>query len=138
MLSSKLLPVNERTPHLMSKANKVIKTERGYSHTFALKLLVVITVGILPVLAFAANTSPKVNAGKDKVVVYPSSTSTTLSGSGSDAEGSVTFKWTQVRGVTTATISTSTSASTAVGNLNPGLYTFKLTVTDNSGATKTD
>jgi len=138
MLSSKLLPVNERTPHLMSKANKFIKTERGYSHTFALKLLVVITVGILPVLAFAANTSPKVNAGKDKVVVYPSSTSTTLSGSGSDAEGSVTFKWTQVRGVTTATISTSTSASTSGGNLKPGLYTFKLTVTDNSGATKSD
>src|SRR6478609_5073990 len=122
MLLSKLLPVNERVSHLMSKADRLIKTKRLCCYSGTLKQLVVITVGLLPVITFAANTSPKVNAGKDKVVVYPSSTSTTLSGTGSDAEGSVTFKWTQVRGVTTATISTSTSASTSVGNLKPGLY----------------
>jgi predicted esterase len=92
----------------------------------------------LPILAAAANKPPKVNAGPDKVVVYPSSTSTTLSGSGSDAEGPVTFLWKQISGVSTATIAKPTAAATKVSALKPGIYKFRLTVTDNSGVSRSD
>ena len=92
---------------------------------------------LLPVVA-AANKPPKVNAGANKVVVYPSSTSTILSGSGSDAEGEVTFLWKQISGVSTAIITHPTAAVTTVSKLHPGIYTFMLTVTDNSGISRSD
>lgn len=105
---------------------------------FMFRLLLIFMAGWLPFAASAANKPPKVNAGKDKIVVYPSSTSTTLSGSGSDAEGPVTFKWTQIGGNSTATIVSPTQPTTVISKLKPGLYTFVLTVTDNSGVSRKD
>lgn len=122
-------------PLPMSKTNKLFQVKLN---SFALKLLVVTIIGILPFLASAANKPPKVNAGLDKVVVYPSSTSATLSGSGSDAEGSVTFLWKQTSGVSTAKIASPTAAVTKISNLIPGIYTFSLTVKDNSGVSRSD
>jgi predicted esterase len=86
----------------------------------------------------SSNSSIKVDAGSNKIVVYPSSTSTTLSGSGSGSYGAVTFQWTQVSGNSTAVIAEPASPTTSVSNLNPGIYTFTLTVTDSYGTSRVD
>jgi polyhydroxybutyrate depolymerase len=82
---------------------------------------------------------PQVDAGPEKVVVYPSpSLSTTLVGSGSSTEGPVTFQWKQIGGSSVATIAKPTSYMTNVTGLTSGIYTFALTVTDVAGRTNTD
>ena len=86
----------------------------------------------------SGNTPPIVNAGPMRVVVYPSSTSTTLSGRASDADGGITFRWKQTSGTSDANIAQPTKASTTVSNLKPGLYTFVLIATDKKGATNSD
>lgn len=86
-----------------------------------------------------ANTAPTANAGSDKAITLPTST-TTLTGSGSDADGSITkYNWTVVSGPVTPTIVTPTQATTVVNNLGvSGTYVLQLTVTDNLGATGSD
>jgi len=85
----------------------------------------------------AVNTAPRVNAGVNRAVITPAST-TSLAGSGSDAEGPVTFRWKQVKGPSTATISQPTQASTGISNVTLGVYRFVLTVTDNSNVSRSD
>ncbi len=81
------------------------------------------------------NKVPTASAGSAKTITLPTS-SATLSGSGSDPDGSIkSYKWAQVSGPGTATFSTTTAASTTVSKLVAGTYSFRLTVTDNSGAT---
>ncbi|ULQ57955.1 heparin lyase I family protein [Flavihumibacter rivuli] len=85
------------------------------------------------------NQAPTANAGADKTVVLPTN-STSLSGTGSsDPDGTiVSHNWRQLAGPNTATISAASSSSTNIGNLVQGTYSFRLTVTDNAGATSTD
>ncbi|MDB5202084.1 MAG: hypothetical protein JWQ27_1493 [Ferruginibacter sp.] len=84
------------------------------------------------------NVLPTANAGPDKTITLPVN-STTLDGSGTDSDGTVTgYAWTQVSGPSTGLIANSTYAQTAVSNLVAGTYTYRLTVTDNSGGTKAD
>lgn len=90
---------------------------------------------------FAASTSsnqlPTVNAGPAQTITLPTS-SANLSGSGSDPDGTIaSYKWSEVYGPSNANFSTTTSAATTVSGLVAGSYTFRLTVTDNSGATAT-
>lgn len=86
----------------------------------------------------APNTAPAANAGADKNIVLPTN-SVQLSGSGTDNDGSITaYAWTQVSGPSTAGIQSATQAQTTVNNLQQGSYTFRLTVTDNNGATGFD
>ena len=81
---------------------------------------------------------PSANAGADQTITLPTS-SVTLTGSGSETNGTiVSYKWTQISGANTSTITASTSASTTVTGLVAGNYIFQLTVTDNSGVTATD
>ena len=81
---------------------------------------------------------PSANAGSDQTITLPTN-SVTLSGSGSETNGTITgYAWTQVSGPSTATFGSASSASTAVSALVKGVYTFKLTVTDNSGVTASD
>ena len=87
--------------------------------------------------AAPANQPPTANAGADQTITLPAS-SVTLSGSGTDPDGSITtYSWTKVSGGA-ATITAPASASTTVTGLTQGTYTFRLAVTDNSGATATD
>ena len=93
------------------------------------------TVSVVVNPAPVANVAPTANAGSNKTITLPTN-STTLSGSGTDSDGSIaSYKWSQVSGPNTATFSSTTSASTTVSNLVAGTYSFRLTVTDNKGAT---
>ncbi|GAO44318.1 hypothetical protein FPE01S_03_03560 [Flavihumibacter petaseus NBRC 106054] len=93
------------------------------------------TVSVTVNAAAATNKAPVVNAGSDKTITLPTST-TALSGSATDSDGSIaSYKWSQVSGPNTATFNTTTSASATVSNLVQGSYSFKLSATDNKGAT---
>ncbi|MDP4283530.1 MAG: right-handed parallel beta-helix repeat-containing protein [Bacteroidota bacterium] len=86
----------------------------------------------------AANISPVANAGLDQTITLPTN-STTLSGSGSDADGTVvSYLWTKLSGPSSGIIANTGSSSTSVSGLVQGVYQFQLEATDNKGATGTD
>ncbi len=86
----------------------------------------------------AANQPPSANAGANMTITLPTS-SANLAGSGTDADGTITaYLWQQVSGPSTSTLSASNTAAITVSNLQVGVYTFRLRVTDNDGATDTD
>lgn len=87
--------------------------------------------------AAPVNQMPVANAGSDTSLTLPTN-SVVLQGSGSDAEGPVTYAWTQLVGPNTATGLPSAAAMPVVSNLVAGTYQFRLTVTDSANVTKTD
>ncbi|MBX2963560.1 MAG: tandem-95 repeat protein [Cyclobacteriaceae bacterium] len=87
------------------------------------------------VIAAAVNQPPVVSSGGNKSIFLPTN-STTLNGSASDPDGSITaVVWTQVTGPSTATLTNSNTVNLMVSNLIEGIYRFRLTATDNAGAT---
>jgi PKD domain/Secretion system C-terminal sorting domain len=86
----------------------------------------------------AGNIAPTANAGADQTITLPTN-SVILSGSGTDADGTITaYAWTKISGPAAGTITNPNTAATAVTALAAGIYRFELTVTDNNGATDTD
>jgi dienelactone hydrolase len=84
------------------------------------------------------NAAPKAYAGSDKVITQPTS-SVTLSGSGTDSDGSiVSYSWIKYSGPAEGTITSPTAKSTSVTGLVPGIYTFRLMVSDNKSAKAID
>jgi hypothetical protein len=83
------------------------------------------------------NTLPTANAGATQHITLPVA-SVTLTGTGSDAEGAVTYLWTRDSGPDTVTIATPNAATTNVFGLMQGSYVFRLTVTDKNGAIASD
>jgi predicted esterase len=82
-----------------------------------------------------SNYLPSAAAGADKS--YSSTTTIYLSGSGSDSDGTISaYRWTKISGPS-ATITNPSSESTSV-TVGSGTYIFRLTVTDNGGATDSD
>ena len=80
------------------------------------------------------NQMPSANAGSDRVVKLPMS-AYTVSGSGSDSDGTISsYKWTQISGPYTS-LSNTNSPSLRVNAPSSGTRVFRLTVTDNNGAT---
>ena len=86
----------------------------------------------------SANQLPVANAGADKVITLPTNTNT-LSGSGTDANGTISsYAWVSISGPSTGTIATANAAATAINNLLQGVYKYELTVSDNNGAINKD
>lgn len=83
-------------------------------------------------------SAPIANAGTDQTIHLPAN-STQLNGSGNDPDGSITgYSWSKISGPNTFTFSNPNIANPTVSNLVNGVYTFRLTVTDNGGNTGTD
>lgn len=82
------------------------------------------------------NTPPVAAAGSTQWITLPTN-AVYLMGSGSyDPGGWITnYAWSQVSGPNTATLTTISSTNVEAKNLVAGTYTFRLTVTDNGGAT---
>lgn len=81
-----------------------------------------------------AKQPPVVSAGGDKSIMLPTST-LTLQGSASDPDGNISaYLWTQQSGPA-ATLSGTTTATLSLSDLTEGTYVFRLTATDNEGAT---
>ena len=95
----------------------------------------VVTVTVIAAL----NQAPVANAGANKAITLPTNT-TSLSGSAStDADGTIaSYQWQQVSGPSASALSATNTAGINISNLQAGVYTYRLTVTDNDGATSTD
>ncbi|HEX8428469.1 SGNH/GDSL hydrolase family protein [Hymenobacter sp.] len=84
------------------------------------------------------NTLPVANAGSDVTLTLPTN-QVALLGTGTDADGSITaYAWAQVTGPNNATGLPASSQNVVASNLIEGIYQFRLTVTDDKQATKTD
>jgi hypothetical protein len=80
------------------------------------------------------NISPVANAGTNQAIQLPAN-AVTLSGSGSDEDGTISsYLWTKVSGPSSYTIVNPSSAEVNISNLTEGIYRFRLTVTDDKGA----
>ena len=83
------------------------------------------------------NKPPVATAGFNQCLILPAD-SINLSGSGTDADGSiVSYSWTKILGPSTFIIVNPNAAVTQVRNLVEGDYMFELKVTDNDGLTAT-
>nr|HPM32792.1 PKD domain-containing protein [Chryseolinea sp.] len=88
-------------------------------------------------IASGVNLPPVVNAGADKTLSLPATT-TTLNAVASDPDGSIaSYVWTKVWGPSVTLTNANTSALSIVAT-DAGTYTFKVTVTDNKGLKTSD
>jgi hypothetical protein len=87
------------------------------------------------IVAAVPNVPPVANAGTNQTITAPAS-SVILNGSASyDPDGTIAaYNWVTISGPGTITINNSNTAMPSVIGLQPGVYTFQLTVTDNNGA----
>ena len=82
-----------------------------------------------------SNLPPVVSAGANQNLSN-SATSTVLSSSATDPDGTISSRlWTQISGPNTATFSSTSVNTPTITNLIPGLYKFRFTATDNQLAT---
>ena len=98
---------------------------------------VVVTVNAAP--PPPPNQPPVANAGADITITLPVN-NTTLNGSAStDPDGTIsTYSWTEISGPATFSIANAAAVTTGLTNLVQGVYSFRLLVTDNAGATAAD
>lgn len=81
------------------------------------------------------NQPPSVSASASSGTITLPTSSVTLTASASDVDGTISsYSWTKVFGGAYA-FSTPSNSSTSVINLTAGAYQFRVTVTDNQGAT---
>jgi hypothetical protein len=92
----------------------------------------------ITVSAAGSNVVPVANAGADQTITLPTST-VTLNGSGTDADGSIaSFRWSKVSGPAGGAIASPNTATTSITGLTAGTHVYRLTVTDNVGASASD
>jgi hypothetical protein len=96
-----------------------------------------LTISFQVITQASGNLAPGANAGTDKVLTLPVN-ALTLTGSGTDSDGTIaSYSWTRQSGPA-AILTDASSASLTAGSLVAGTYVFRLTVTDNGGATAFD
>ena len=84
-----------------------------------------------------SNIAPVADGGGDRTLSLPTD-SIDLVGSGTDSDGTVVaYQWSQLSGPA-ATMAGSDGAILSLSNLTAGTYRFRLTVTDDAGATGSD
>jgi gliding motility-associated-like protein len=89
------------------------------------------------VLPASSNLPPEVNAGTDQIIFLPTN-SIVLEGSAIDTDGSITsYVWTQRSGSSVTLINENTQNLIVTG-LTEGQFSFRLSVTDNTGVTVSD
>lgn len=133
------------TPALVNQntANVTVNNLAAGSYTFRLKVTdnsgASATDDVLvSVQPAAVNQSPVSFAGNDASIVLPTN-SVIVNGTASDPDGTVSsVLWTQINGPSTATLTNSSTVNVTAANLQQGIYNFRLTVTDDKGATGTD
>ncbi|WP_460566926.1 DNRLRE domain-containing protein [Flaviaesturariibacter terrae] len=104
---------------------------------FVISVLTVAASGCHPD-AQDVNQAPTAEAGISQTITLPAN-QLTLQGSGYDSDGSITaYGWSQVSGPNNASFADVNNPATAVTGLVQGNYTFRLTVTDDEGATGSD
>jgi hypothetical protein len=91
------------------------------------------------VTVLAANLGPVSNAGSDISITLPANTATLNGGASSDPDGSIVkYAWTKISGPATFSMSDPAGITNGLSNLVAGTYVFRLTVTDDKGATASD
>lgn len=84
------------------------------------------------------NKPPVSNAGPDRSLQLPTSVMT-ITGTGTDPDGTVvSYVWSRVSGPNTPSLSGVNTNNLVASNLVQGVYTFRLTVVDDNGATASD
>lgn len=97
-----------------------------------------VTVTVNPAAAPPPNAAPTANAGANKTITLPVNT-VNLTGSGQDSDGNIAdYTWTKVSGPSGGAIASPDGAATEITGMNEGTYVYRLTVTDNDGATASD
>jgi hypothetical protein len=87
----------------------------------------------------APNRAPVARAGIDINITLPTNSASLSSAGSSDDDGNITgWNWTKVSGPSQFGISTPNGVATQVNNLVAGSYVFRLTLTDDDGATASD
>ncbi len=85
------------------------------------------------------NETPQARAGADEGIILPATSFRLSAISSYDPDGLiVSYKWSQEAGSSQSVIINADSAVSKPDSLKPGYYVFRLTVTDNKGATATD
>jgi dienelactone hydrolase len=84
------------------------------------------------------NKIPVVNGGADQTRSLKSTTTTSITASATDADGTIaSYVWTKLSGPT-ATLSGANTRTLKITNLKKGTYFFRVKATDNSGNTDSD
>ena len=136
-LSSSTAPTPTFTAPLIDTATATIELRLTVTDSANATATDTVTVTVNNVSA--GNTPPTASAGPDQIVEEGASGQ--LSGSGTDAEGAVTFAWTHVSGPTMALSSPTVARPTYTA---PQITTatatavMQLAVTDTAGTTTTD
>jgi hypothetical protein len=92
-----------------------------------------IMVSVLP--ASSPNQPPVVTVGLNIVIVLPTNTAN-LTSTATDSDGTlISTRWTKLSGPSAGTITSPNNLNTSVTGLVAGVYVFRMTATDNRGAT---
>jgi hypothetical protein len=143
--------VSGQGTYAITNSNAVSTTITGLSqgtYTFRLRVTdddgatstddVVVTVNAAPPPP-PPNQPPVPRAGTDIVITLPTNSVTVNGNNSTDADGTVvSYVWSWVSGPPYYSINNASLAAISINNLVEGVYEFKLTVTDDDGASASD
>jgi len=120
---------NSASPTISNLVMGIYQVQLAVTNAGGVTTTDVVTVSVnLPLLSVPLT-------GNDTTINFPGSYAI-LDGTKSYGTGGATiskYQWQQVAGPTTSTIANSGASKTNATNLEPGVYTFQLTITDNYG-----